>query len=365
MKILIAYASAGVGHYRAAEAIYNYLKVNYNKLDIKIVDILDYTNFLFKYLYTWGYSFIVTRLAFLWNLAYQITYNKNLRILNKNIYFITNRLNTQKFKQFLLSYNPHIIVTTHFLPSEVASFLKKKNKINSRLITVITDFNIHPFWVMDSVDWYIVGSDVTLEELNSFGIVKDKIKTLGIPVDLKFTKKINKEMLYEKLGIQKDKFTVLVVTAAFGLGPIEKIVDLLQKEIQLLVVCGKNNKLYGKLVNKDFPLVKIFGFVNNMEELIAVSDIIITKPGGSTICESLAMDKPMIFISAIYGQETKNARILENYGVGISLTNLTAIRDTVLKFKNNPDRLNSIREKIKKIKKPYAAKEICEWFLPK
>jgi processive 1,2-diacylglycerol beta-glucosyltransferase len=273
-------------------------------------------------------------------------------------------LNTRRFIKFLSSYNPQIIISTHFLASELAFSLKKINRINSRLITIVTDFDVHPFWVLPGTDAYMVASEYTKKELVFSGIKENSIRITGIPVDLKFSEKYDKGFFCKKLGVQNDRFTVLIVTAAFGLGPIEKIVDLLHKDVQVLVVCGKNKRLRHRLTQKSYAAVKIFGFVENIEELMAVSDVIITKPGGLTTSESLSMGLPMIFISAIYGQETKNATILENYGAGITPPNLKALMSAVLDFRNNPYKLKQIRERINKVKKPYAVKEICECCLP-
>lgn len=365
MKILIAYTCAGAGHRRSAEAIYNYLSANYPKLDIRIVDVLDYTTALFKNLYSRGYYYLIKRFPFLWSLAYRITYSRNLSVFNNKIGYIINRINTKGFKQLLLTHNPQIILATHFLPCEIAGFLKKNNKINSRLICIITDFNVHPFWVNLEVDAYTVAGEYAKKELISNGITQDKIRITGIPIDLKFSRIYDRGFICDKLGIKKDRFTALVVTAGFGLGPIEKIVDLLYRDVQLLTVCGNNRKLYRKLVSRSYPQVKIFGFLDNIEELMAVSDVIITKPGGLTISESLAMELPMVFISAIYGQETKNTRLLENCGVATTPRNLVALKEQVFNYKNNPGRLNMVKEKINKIKKPYAVKEICQCFLPR
>lgn len=364
-RILISYASAGVGHRRSAEALYSYLKSNHKEINVEIIDILDYTNVLFKRVYSSGYSFLVKKLTPLWYLIYLFTYSKNLRVINRGIRYAINRLNTKRFDDFLLRYGPDIVISTHFLPCEVACFSKNKNKLNFRIINIITDFNVHPFWIVNGVDQYIVAAEVTKREVCGFGIDEDKIKTFGIPVHSKFSKAIDKEMLRKKFAIQEDRFTVLVITAAFGLGPIEKIVDLLREDVQLLVVCGTNNNLYKRLSGKSYAAVKIFGFMDNIEELMMASDIIITKPGGLTISESLAVGLPMIFTSAIYGQETKNAIILENYGIGVKPANLPALREKVLSYKNNTARLSNIREKINRIKKPFAVKEISEWFLPR
>jgi processive 1,2-diacylglycerol beta-glucosyltransferase len=367
MKVIIAYASAGSGHFKAAQSIYNYFRQNKN-LNLSLIDALEKSNILFSRTYTHGYAFIVKYVPKLWGIGFWITYVKLLRTPIEWMRFIINRLNTENFAKFLIKENPDFIICTHFLPLEIAAYLKRKKKINAQIITVITDFGIHPFWISEGIDTYIVASDLTKEQLVnegvSKGVSKKNIKTLGIPVNSQFLKPHEKISLYRKFNLDENKFTLLIITGSFGIGPIEEIVDLLHQDVQILVVCAQNKNLFLRLKNKDYPQVKIFGFIDNVEELMAVSDVIITKPGGLTISEFLVMELVPIFISAISGQETENVRILERYGIGWVARDTQDIRMSVLEYKNNPEELNKVRENIRKIKKPNATEElyrvICE-----
>jgi UDP-N-acetylglucosamine:LPS N-acetylglucosamine transferase len=181
--------------------------------------------------------------------------------------------------------------------------------------------------------------------------IKQLAKELGIPIESKFLERYNKNALFEKFRLDKGKFTVLIATGSFGIGPIEAIVDSLYKDVQILAVCARNRRLYKRLKNKNYPKVRVFGYVDNIEELMAISDIIITKPGGLAISESLAMDLLPIFISAIPGQETQNLKILAHYGIGIYPKDTAAIKRIVMDYKEHPDKLRSARENISKIKK--------------
>lgn len=360
MKIFIVYASVGSGHFKAAEAIYNCLKQNNKILEIKLIDVLKISNFLFVNIYTYGYTFLVNYALWLWLLAFYTTCAKPLCPVTGNIHSIINRLNTKRFIDLLIRENPDIIISTHFLPSNISASLKKSKKINSKIITVITDFGVHPFWISQAVDIYVVASSFTEEQLVLEGVKKESIKVTGIPIDSKFLKQYDKGILCRNLNIEQDEFTVLIVTGSFGIGPIEEIIDLLRADVQILVVCAKNKSLFLRLKNKNYPKVRIFGFVDNIEELMAVSSVIITKPGGLTISELLAMELIPIFISAIPGQETENVSALARFNIGSILENTRDIKETVLDYKANPDKLNKIKENIRKIKKPFAAQELCD-----
>lgn len=359
MKIIIAYVSCGSGHFKAAEAIYGYLKEHRPDIETKIIDVLEKANPVFRFFYSRGYSFLVNHLVFIWRLFYWVTYLKPLRPLSRLIGFIVNWLNTRGFADFLAGENADFIVSTHFLSSETASALKNSNKIKSKLMTIITDFGVHPFWINKGTDIYIVASSFTKDKLCLEGIREDCIKELGIPIEPKFFKLHDKDNLSKKIGLLPGEFTVLIVTGSFGIGPVERIVDLLHHDAQLLVVCARNKKLSARLERKHYPNCFVFGFVDNIEEFMAVSDIIITKPGGLSIAESLAMGLLPIFISPIPGQETENLKALLNYGIGFYPKSLSGIKRLVTDFKRHPAKLKKLKE-FGNIKKPDATRGICD-----
>jgi len=360
MKIIIAYVSAGTGHRRAAEAIYDYFKENYPGHDFKIIDALQKANFIFRNIYSRGYLFLVTHALWLWHFCFWLTSYKSLRLATQTLNSLINRLNAKAFFDFLIKENPDIIISTHFLPSEIAISLKKTRKIRSRLFTVVTDFGVHRYWVLNGTDMYAVASLSTKRQLIAEGAKEEIIKIMGIPVAPKFLNKYDKETLCAKLGLRPDKFTILISTGSSGIGQIEKIVSSLYKEVQIMAVCADNEALYERLKNKAYPGVKVFGFIENMHELMAVSDMIITKPGGLTISESLVMGLPPIFITAIPGQETENVRVLADNSIGINIRDIASVKDIVMDFREHPDKLKDMKERINRLKRPFAVKELCD-----
>jgi len=360
MKVLIIHASAGAGHRRAAEAIYNYLKQSQPDLDLVLLDALDKTNALFKFDYTKGYTFLIRYATTLWHWAFWATDFKYLRPISRAIARVINCINSQRLIRYFIQENPEVIISTHFLPSELAADLKRKNKIKSKVITVITDYGVHPFWISAGTDLYVAASDFTKKRLIMEGVTADKINVLGLPFDPKFLNHFDRSILCYKLGIDPKKFTVLLMTGSFGLGPLEKIAETLHKDCQVLVVCAGNKKLYTKLFRKNLENVKVFGFISNAEELMAVSQVIITKPGGATITEVLIMELPVIFISAIPGQESANVQALAQFGIGFIPKNIEEIKNIILDLKNNPQKIEKLRYGIRIIQKPFACEGLAD-----
>lgn len=360
MKIFITYASAGAGHLKSAEAIYDCLRRYYPQQEVKLIDVLAYSKRLVKESHIRGYTIMVSYMPWLWKVAFYLTSFACLRPLVSRIRFVIDRLNTIDFTDFLIQENPDVIISTHFLPSESASYLKSRSRIKSKLITVVTDFGVHPFWVLSNTDIYVGACQVTRERLISMGVKEDIVKALGIPIDEKFAGVSGlRGNICAKIGLNKNKFTVLVATGSFGIGPIEEIVDELYPYAQIIVVCARNKRLFKRLNKKKYPGVRIFGFVDNMHELMSASDIIITKPGGLTIAEILAAGTAPVFIRAIPGQETENIKILSDYGIGVWAKCILEIKNAVLDYRDHPDKILAVKENMDKLKKPYAARELC------
>jgi len=359
MKVFIVHASVGSGHKRSAEAIYNYFKENYSSRQVQIIDVLDKTRPLFKKLYSRGYFFLVNHATWAWEIAFWLTSLQCLKPVNDFLNFLTDRLSAKEFSEFLTRENPDHVITTHFMPSEITAYLKKKAVIKSKLTTVVTDFAVHPYWICQGTDTYVVASGFAKGQLVNAGVKEEQIKESGIPVDAKFFLRYERSILAAKFGIVKDKFTCLLVTGSFGLGPIEEIVELLYKDIQLLVVCARNKALYRRLSRKNYPGILVFGFVDNIEEMMAASDIIITKPGGLTIAEVLAIGLAPVFISPIPGQETKNIEVLKRYGIGDTASSPLALKEIILDYKDHPEKLEGIKNNITAFRKEHPAKELC------
>jgi processive 1,2-diacylglycerol beta-glucosyltransferase len=198
-----------------------------------------------------------------------------------------------------------------------------------------------------------------------YGVNAEKISVLGIPIDPVFSKRKGKEALVKKLGIKGELFTVLVGSGGFGVGPIEELVKAfkgISVPVELLVVCGKNEALRVAIEGaaKDIGVpMKVYGFVDNMDELMEVSDVIITKTGGLMSSEALAKDLPIIGIAPIPGQETRNFEILVRLGVVMDGKNVQEIPKIITDLYNDKALLSAIKEKIKEARKPEAARDIA------
>lgn len=350
MKVLIVYASAGSGHRRAAEAIYESLDPSL-KTDSCLVDLLDFTPYLFKLIYSNGYTFLIRQLPTLWSF---FCWSTDIRMFSPIFRFtrrIINHCFTARFTSFLKEKNPRVIVTTHFKANEILSNLKKKGQLNSCLISVITDYAVHSFWLQKNLDAYVVGIDSAKQDLVKRGIQAAKIHVLGIPVLKTFLNLKERYDAAKVIGINNKEFCALLVSGEIGLNVLGKIALVLKDEIQVMVICGRNTKLFNKLKRVNHKNLFIFSLVDNMHDFLACSDIIITKAGGLTISESLIGCVPMCFIPGIGGQEAENIKALTDLKAAVYEKKIKNLIKKVLAIKNSPKELTGLKNNIRLISK--------------
>jgi len=356
MKILIIHATAGAGHKKAAEAVFKGLQAKGGH-DARLVDALEYTNPFFKKSYPGVYTFLVTRLPWAWGFFFGMLDVPWMQPLVRVVRRLYNGFNAQALQKFLIQEQFDVVITTHFLSAEVSSYLKREGKIKSKIICVVTDFDVHRIWVNAGIDTYTAACEYTKNKLIALGVPSDKVFTTGIPTDTKFSHQPDTLALKKKLGIQDGILTVLIATGSFGMGPIEELIALLGK-YQLLIVCGHNQDLYKRLKPLDQKNVHILGLVDNMDELMSVANVMVTKPGGLSISEALVKKLPMLFFSAIQGQETNNIKVLNSFEAAQGQSSLPQISQIIDEWNSHPKDLDALRQRLSELSKPNAVADI-------
>jgi processive 1,2-diacylglycerol beta-glucosyltransferase len=357
MKILVIHATAGAGHKKAAEAIYNGLTQTSH--ESKLVDALDYTNPLFKRTYPETYTFLVTKLSWAWGFFFGLLDVPTIQPLVRVARRIYNGLNAGKLQKFLKEEQFDCIITTQFLSAEVSAYLKRTAQIKSKVICVVTDFDVHRIWINQGIDIYTGATNFTKGQLIKKGVSAEKIFVTGIPTDGKFAVMDAKTDVRKRLGLDEQWFTILIATGSFGMGPIEELIQGL-KGHQLLIVCGHNKSLFERLQ----PLAKgkthVYGLVNNMHELMGAADVMVTKPGGLSIAEALVKKLPMIFFSAIPGQETNNIAVLKSSHACVDQMTVPEITNYIDDLSTSPQKLETLRSNLASLSKPSAVADIIK-----
>ena len=372
-KILILYAKYGGGHSSAANAIKNYIDNHFDDTETNIVDCMEYINKAINKISTSTYKRITSSTPRLWKTVY---YHSEKGLLSK-ISNGTNKFMARKLFHLVEEYKPDIIISTHMFSTQMISYLKKKNKVHSKLATVLTDFAPHDQWLVGCKygDFFFVSNDKMRDTLiNDFGIHKSKVFSTGIPLSEKFQEKFNKEAVYNSFGLTPEKKVILFFGGGeFGLGK-DRTVSILTSltkhidEYQIIAVSGKNKKMYDAFTEVANNLgnpneLKIFDFITNVPEAMSISSLVVTKPGGLTSSESLASSLPMLIINPIPGQEEENAEFIEQAGAGLWIRPTDDVDLVINNLLNSPDMLQRMREQAEKISRKNATRDICETIL--
>jgi processive 1,2-diacylglycerol beta-glucosyltransferase len=365
-KVLILSASAGAGHLRAAEAIERaFLEMNAAE-DIRHVDTLVYTNKVFRHLHSKAYIEMVNKwpevLGWLYDHLDKPWKNERRRLA-------LDKLNTRPFVKMLKEYQPEITICTHFLPAEIISWLKAKERINFGQAIVVTDFDVHAMWLCHHYEHYFVALDETRLHLEKLGIPPGKITVSGIPIDPVFAKPKDQREMRAKHGLKPDVTTILLSAGGFGVGPVENILKSLIKDMrspaQVVALCGRNQKLKHRVnhladgISPDSQLsIKAIGYTTEIDEYMAASDILLGKPGGLTTSEALARGLIFVIVNPIPGQEERNSDHLLEEGVAIRCNNLPVLADKLDRLLNDPARMNTMRANARRLARPRAALDV-------
>jgi processive 1,2-diacylglycerol beta-glucosyltransferase len=246
---------------------------------------------------------------------------------------------------------------------------KKTYGVNLPLVAVLTDYIPHSYWIYDEVDYYITPSEEVSARLEKKGVKPAKIKPYGIPFDHKFNQKLYAEVIFGRLKLDPHKPVVLIMGGGQGLGPIKTIVKSLEKsayDIQELIVAGTNKKLFRSLKRKIKHYKKnihLFGFIQNIHELMHISSVIISKPGGVTTAEVLSMGLPMVIIKPIPGQEINNTIFLTQKQAAIKVDEPKEAYQVIDDLLKNRVKLERLRAAGLKIAKPGASMDIAKLLL--
>lgn len=364
VRILILSESiAGEGHSRAARSLAAAIQELMPTARVRVVNALSYVSPRLENLTRVVYRQTLQSAPRLWGWAYEME-----RPLSSLMKERLGRVVAARLKPLLEQERPDLIVCTHAFAIGAVVHLRRLMGLSCRIGAVITDFDINGFWVHEDVDFYLVSGAVQREKLvRDFGIPAERIFPTGIPIDPRFGEVADlpdRGRLRRVLGLAEERFTLLLAGGGMGIGPFHALLEQLAQRIdaplQVLVVTGYNRALYDELT----PLVRsyrhrlvVFPYVHNMHELMAASDVMITKPGGLTTSEALALGLPLVLLEAFPGQETRNRLFLVEHGAALACETVEEAVATVQALVADPKRLAALREGARRLGNPHSSRD--------
>jgi processive 1,2-diacylglycerol beta-glucosyltransferase len=403
MRILIATVTAGGGHIAAAAALEEAWRVARPDDVIERLDLVKFFSPLHKKIHEDGYVKLIELAPELWGMIFgKMDHPKVAQQMNKlRRAFPSHSRN--KFVRHLKQFKPDVVICTHYLPLETLGLLKEKgarlwrNPAAARpnteasektstpargvaaaagashtaalpnpqplVVSVVTDFEAHALWMDECVDLYCVATEGTKARLVARGAAAENVVPTGIPIAAKFLSKPDAKAVRKHYGLRDDQPVLLVLGGGFGMGPVAAILNELDKvpgQFQTLVVAGRNEKLRRELAthNRRHP-THVLGFATNMHELMTVADLIITKPGGLTSSEALAMGKPLFILNPIPGQEAANSDFLLERGAAAKVNRVEDLPFRIEQLLGSK-KLGEMAKAAKALGHPQSAAAVCK-----
>ena len=370
-KVLLLSASAGAGHVRAAQALEKAFKEADKKTgevrEVHDLDILNFTNKVFRHLYSKAYIDLVNKMPEVPGWLYD---KFDTPWKNERRRLALDKLNTRPLVKLLREYQPDMIVCTHFLPAEIVSWLKAKERLASRQAIIVTDFDVHAMWLCHHYEQYFVAIDESRAYLEALGIPGDKITVSGIPIDPVFALHKDKHEMRVKHGLETERTTILLSAGGFGVGSVDALISSLlplQHSVQIVAICGRNEELKERLTKlatgmkrSANVIVKPVGYTEEMDELMAASDLVLGKPGGLTTSEALAKGLVFVIVNPIPGQEERNSDQLLEGAAAIRCNNLPTLAYKLDRLLADPARFVSMQANAQGMARPNAAHDIVQ-----
>jgi processive 1,2-diacylglycerol beta-glucosyltransferase len=364
-KILVLSASVGAGHMRAAQAVELAARIVAPDAEVKNVDVLTLTNAAFRKVYGAAYLDLVNKAPHVLGYFYDhMDKPRGADDRRDRIRLLVEKLNLKSLCDLIECEHWDVIINTHFMPAEIIASMKKKRKLKTPQMTVTTDFETHRLWVNQPCEWFTTATDEGAAYLAHRGVPESTISVTGIPIHPVFAEEKDPAACRKRQGINGGRPVLLQMAGGFGVGPVQEIFEAIvsvKTPVELVVVAGKNTKLKQKLEAANVPSrhrVKVLGFTDQMDELMAAADLLISKPGGLTTSEALARGCGMVVVNPIPGQESRNSDFLLENGCAIKINNLPTLRMKLQKLLDDGEKMRALKANARRCGKPRAAFEV-------
>src|SRR5438445_5744582 len=364
-RILVLSASVGAGHLRAAQAVELALRKVVPEGVFKNQDVLQLTNAAFRQLYGKVYLDLVNKAPHVLGYFYDLTDQpRSPRRKSDRLRLAVEKLNLKPFLRFLEAEPWDLVINTHFLPAEIIASLRKDGKFTGPQVTVTTDFETHRLWVNQPCERYFTATEEGALYLQSWGVPAADTIATGIPIHPVFNEPKDRASCLDRHGLKGNRPIVLQLAGGFGVGPIAKLYRALldvEEPLEIAVVTGRNEKARKQLAAVAVPgrhRAKILGFTDQIDELMAVADLVMTKPGGLTTSETLARGAAMVIVNPIPGQESRNSDFLLENGAAIKVNNIATLPPKIESLLRDRNRLDQLKANAKRLGRPRAAFDV-------
>lgn len=362
-NILVVTASMGSGHNKAANAVAEAIKRKYPVNKINVIDFMSTETAYFNSLVKDIYLKMLDHTPSVYEFFYKFTSDSTKGSTIQSVFAHAMK---KDMRELIKKYEADMVICTHPFPCAAASYLKQTGEINIPLITVMTDFCVHQFWLYKNIDIYFTANDLLKKEMVNQGLLEERIFVTGIPVGYNFRVDYNRDDLLAKFKLEKNKPVALIMGGGLGLGGVKNALcqlERLKKDIQILVITGANVALWSEMneyAQHSKHKIFVWGYSHNIQEFMSVATFLISKPGALTISEALTRELPMILHDPIPGPEVDNAKFVSDNGAAIWVRHQDTLDAVVREVLSDATILPKLRNNAKVLKKPYASDNIAD-----
>jgi processive 1,2-diacylglycerol beta-glucosyltransferase len=360
-RVLLLYSPDHSGHRMAATALEEAFRRRYPGVQVRGMNLVKYTNPLLGAAATATYLGVIQSHPSVWRRLYDNRIFKEKTERLRDIVYLSG---FRHLRRIMEQEEPDVVVCTQAFPCIIVDKYKHLTGKPLRLVAVVTDFFANLYWMLPGVDLFCVAAEETRADLLQMGGDSERVAVTGIPVRSGFAEAA--EQIRNPKSETRNPRSVLVMGGVRGLGPIVSVVErlcALCPDARLVTVAGRNQRLLKTLerVQRMYPdRLTVLTYVNNVHELMSQADVLISKAGGITTSEALAVGLPMVLVSPIPGHEMRNAALLVQKGVAVPAKGAEAAATIASRLLAQPAELGGMRQRMSSLSRPDSSSRIVE-----
>jgi len=364
LRVLILTCATGQGHNACAHAIQQVFLHNGVVCDVE--DALRFTSQKFAQFMSWGHTTMYRHVPWLFDRGYNYAQDHQKVLKEDTAVHHMLTAGIQRLHDCILHNGYDTLICTHVFSGLLVAQMKKEFHTVIRTAFVATDYTCSPGAAATDADVYFIADSSLTDEFAAQGVPREKISAVGIPVDTKFYSCCDRELAKNKVGVQPSHGHLLLMCGSMGCGPMEELtkefMHRMDKQTELSIVCGTNEKLLKKLdaLCGNDERIHLYGFTNDIDTLMDSADIYITKPGGLSTTEAAAKGVPMVLIDAVAGCETPNMEFFFSRGGALTGKTPTILADMACVLLDDPLRRQVMRENLRFVCNGNAAQQIYD-----
>ena len=367
-KLLILSVSAGNGHVRAAQALEAAARTLPQPPEVAHLDAMDYVAAGFRKMYTDWYLKLVNEHPGIWEQLHHLSDTTPHSAASQRLRRGIERLSSGALRREVRKREPDAVICTHFLPAELLKREIDKDRLHCPLWLQVTDYDLHNMWLVPDMAGYFAATDEVAFRMRARGLPANRLHVTGIPVMPAFSQpdavELRRDACAAELGLDPKRRVILIVAGGAGVGDLPTLVRRvlsLPGDFQIVAVAGRNaqaKEALDALASDHAQRLLALGFTDRMHKLMAASDLVVTKPGGLTVSECLAVGRPMLLISPIPGQEEHNAGYLMEEGAAWLAYDGIGVEYKVQRLMAEPATLAAMSGRSRALGRPRAALDV-------